>query len=231
MLVTEIPTSSFHADLPLYVPQVPYPVTHRWVADTPPDGSVASLADVYGGVVASQATGANQPVAGTYDGLRGLDFDGVNDQLTTDDNLSAVTSFTLYAVIKPSVIPVANRIILGAGGVYMGITNAAKLGLIGSAGTFLLGASSVVAGSWYVAALGATVGSAGAAVGRFASSLDLAATNSSLTYGALGSLTIAGASTAYFDGVIRDVSIAIGTMHSEAQMNANVAALEAEYGI
>ena len=46
----------------------------------------------------------------------------------------------------------------------------------------------------------------------------------------MGTFTLSGGGTNY-DGVIRDVGLVIGTLHSAAQMDANIAALMAEYSI
>lgn len=230
MLVTEVPTV-FDPTLPLYVPPLPNALDRRWVADSiSVDGAVASIADLYAGAAAVQATGANQPTAGTVDGLRAITFDGTNDKLSTPVDLSAQTEFTFYGVVKIPTLPAATKIGLDAGGAFLATTTSNKWQLSGSA-VPAVAATAIVAGQWMAVAGAVKVVGSGTSIARVLTSIDTAGVETSTsTFAAFGTLGVNNTAVA-LGSVWREWGIKIGTAHTLAQMAANVAALKAEYGI
>lgn len=234
MIVTEVP-ATFDPTLPLLVPALPNPLDRRWIADTiSADGAVASISDIVAGAAMSQATSGSRPTSGLVDGLRGITFDGADDRLQSAVDLSALTEFTFYTVAKLPALPSALRVLMDAGGSFLGI-NSVNRWHIGAASNATVAPTAVVADKWIAVGAAVKVVGSGTSIGRIVTSVDTAGVEVlNATYGPMTNAFVVGAtgaSTAFLGASVREWGIKLGTAHTLAQLAANVAALKAEYGL
>lgn len=236
MLITEVP-SALDPTLPIFVPTLPNPATHRWVADSiVTDGAVSGWSPTTGALTLTQATAANQPVSGVVDGLRGITFDGSNDRIS-HATPALPLQHSVYIVAKASALSGGvTRILFEVGGGYfLGLNSTDKWWLVGSSGSVALTTTAVV-GKWMVFAFAVDKTPAGGSqLARIASSVDIAGAsvaNITLGAGAFTSVNIDTATTANsLSATVRDVALTYNAYHTIEQMQANIAALKAEYAI
>lgn len=231
MLVYDIDGTP-NAALPLDIPTLPHAVTHRWVADSVLTNGDQIIPPVNGSVSLTDATGGatTLPTAGTVDGLRALSFNGTDDMAyALNINPGPGGSVTGYAVVKITADPAALRSIIHWNTAAMGF-NAARKFAIGSA---VVG-SALALNQWYAVGwsvkrntgtgdaewnVAVSTGETGQAVNQNQGALS--------TYAAFGT----GAGSSKTPMVVRDLALNVGAAHSLAQLQANVAALKAEYAI
>lgn len=232
MLVTEVPGTP-DSTLPLIVPPLPNPLDRRWIADTiAADGSVASITDISSTAATMvQATGGAQPIAGTVDSLRAITFDGTDDMLGTGPSLLGQTEFSMYAVVKIPTLPSATKVLYTASGSYIGLTSSNRFTAAASANA-ALAPTVIAANTWYVVGMSVKVVGSGTSEARMVTSLDPTGVSSTTaTFAAFAATSIGGTSGLWVGMVAREWGLKIGTAHTIAQLQANVAALKLEYGI
>jgi hypothetical protein len=230
-LITKVPTTP-DLGLPFYLPTLPHPLTHRWIADAVADDGEFIVPPVRGSVSLTGATGGatTLPTEGLVDGLRAITFDGTTDQAyALGVNPGPGGSITGYAVVKVTSDPAAARSIIHLGAQGMGFSSARKF----SVGSAVL-ASAFTVGEWYVVGWSVKRNTGtGDAEWRVAASTGESAQVLSQNQSALATFVAFGAG---FSGTktamaARDFGLVVGEAHSVAQLQANVAALAAEYGI
>lgn len=218
--------------LAMDVPPLPNALTHRWVADSlltsgdmivPPMTGAISLTDATGGAT-------TVPTAGFVDSFRALTFNGTDDQAyALNANPGPGGSISGYAVVKVTADPAAARSIIHLNTLAMGFNAARKF----SAGSAVL-ASAFTVNQWY--AVGWSVErntGTGDAKWRVACSTGESAEVLSQNQAALSTFVAfgVGVSSTKTAMAVRDLGVTIGTAHTVAQLQANVAALKTEYNL
>lgn len=237
MLITDVP-STFDPTLPLHVPQLPNPETHRFVADSLlVDGAVSAWPAVQGGLSYTQATASQRPVASTVDGLRGITLDGTDDiMVAVGSGVGVPLKMTTYVVFKMNAVSSSTELIFEvASGFFFGINGINRLCVTGSTGT-VQQASTAVAGQWVVAAFFTDkTPAAGSQRAKLITSVDPTPLESSaMTLGTMPYSDIRFGSTSAVNSpslTYRDIAMAYNVEHTTAQMQTNIAALKAEYAI
>lgn len=218
--------------LPLDIPALPNPLTHRWVADSVLTDGDQIVPPVLGSVSLTDATGGatTLPTEGTVDGLRAITFNGTDDAaFALGINPGPGGNVSGYAVVKVTADPAAARSIIHLNTLAMGFNATRRF----NAGSAVL-ASQFVLGQWY--AVGWSVErntGTGDAKWRVAASTGESAEVVSQNQAALSTYVAfgAGVSSTKTQMVVRDLGVNIGVAHTVAQLQANVAALKAEYGL
>lgn len=223
------------ATLALDVPDLPHPLTHRWVADSVLTDGDQIVPALKGGVNLTDATGGatTLPTAGLVDSLRAISFNGTDDQAyalgINPGPGGPGGSVSGYAVVKITSDPAAVRSIIHLSTAAMGFTAARKFSL----GSAVL-ATAFTIGQWYVVGWSVERNTGtGDARWRVACSTGETAEVHSQNQSALATFVAFGVgnSATKTPMVARELGVAIGTAHTIAQLQANVAALAAEYGI